>query len=117
MRARILVADDDPTILDFLTMALEADYAVLGATDGATALALAEGERPDLILTDVLMPRLSGLEVARRLRARSGDYQPPIVLISALRPAPLPPRTTFLAKPFTVHSLTTKVSELLREAT
>lgn len=116
MSARILIAEDDATLLSLLACALEEDgYTVLRASDGAEALAIAERERPDLILSDVMMPRLSGVELAATLHAREDGRCPPILLMSAIRPRRFPERTAFLPKPFDLHILLRQVAALLHE--
>lgn len=81
MKRQILIADDDPHIRDVLTFALsKAGMEALAAADGAEALELAEAHQPDLIILDINMPRMDGLEVCRKLRAQS---QTPILFLSS----------------------------------
>ena len=81
--ARILVVDDDQVIQQLLKVNLELEgYAVEVASDGEEALALFDRFRPDLVLLDIMMPKLDGWEVARRLAGTTGG-PPPIVLLSA----------------------------------
>ena len=66
---RILVVDDEQSILDFIQMGLTYEgYAVETAADGRSALEAARRERPDLVVLDVMLPEIDGLEVCRRLR-------------------------------------------------
>ena len=82
--ARILVADDNPTNRDILQARLEANgYQVLHAGDGEQALAVAREQRPDLILLDIMMPKLDGIEVCRRVKADAGLPFTPIILVTA----------------------------------
>jgi len=114
MPATILVADDDACLLRLLeALLLAGGYLVLCAVDGAAALAVAEREHPDLILSDVMMPQLSGVELARELRALEDDSAPPILLMSAAAPDPLPEGTAFIAKPFAPDRLLRTVAALL----
>lgn len=100
MAARILVVDDDPTLVGLLTDILtEEGHAVAGAGDGDEALALIPRLRPDLLLTDLMMPRLSGLDLIRRARL------PAILLTAGTPPPALPPRTDLLTKPFDLDAL------------
>lgn len=116
MPARILIAEDDADLRILVAYALEDEgYLVLRASDGAEALAIAERERPDLILSDVMMPRLSGLELAAALHARENGQTPPILLMSANRPRGLPGRVAFLPKPFDLPELLRRVAALLHE--
>ena len=81
--ARILVVDDDQVIQQLLKVNLELEgYAVEVASDGEEALVLFDRFRPDLVLLDIMMPKLDGWEVARRLAGATGG-PPPIVLLSA----------------------------------
>src|SRR6186713_1289245 len=81
MKPRILVIDDEGAIRDSLRMILEyEDYQFVGAATGQEGLALAQRERPDLVLLDIKMPGMDGLEVLRKLHAM--DETLPIVMIS-----------------------------------
>jgi len=83
--ARILIVDDVPANLDVLFGALEAEhYKVLVATDGATALAVAEREKPDLVLLDVLMPGMDGYAACRLLRGNPETRNIPVIFLTAL---------------------------------
>ena len=79
--AAVLVVDDDPKIRELLRLYLDRDgHQVVFAADGAEALAAAAERTPDLVLLDVMLPRIDGLEVCRRLREQ-GDV--PILLLTA----------------------------------
>ena len=81
---RILVADDNAMNVDILRARLESHgYEILVAADGEEAVDIARRERPDLILLDIMMPKLDGLEVCRRLRADPGLPFMPIILVTA----------------------------------
>ena len=85
MTGRILVVDDIEANVRLLQAKLQAEYYhVLTASDGATALAIAAEERPDLLLLDVMMPGMDGFEVCRRLKDDSETRHIPIVLVTAL---------------------------------
>jgi len=78
---KILVVDDDPHIREVVSFALtKSGFATVEAADGAAALAVAERERPDLIVLDVTMPELDGTEVCRRLRRTSNT---PVIFLSS----------------------------------
>ena len=82
--ARLLVADDNPLNVDILRTRLSAHgYEVLTAADGEAALALARAERPDLLLLDVMMPGLDGIEVCRRVKADPSLPFTPVILVTA----------------------------------
>jgi two-component system cell cycle response regulator len=85
MTARILVVDDIEANVRLLQAKLQAEYYdVLTASDGATALALAAEEKPDLMLLDVMMPGMDGFEVCRRLKEDTATRHIPVVLVTAL---------------------------------
>jgi len=68
----ILIADDDPDIIEFVTYNLSREgYEVVSANDGATAIRLAKDQVPDLIILDVMMPGMDGIEVCRELRSNN----------------------------------------------
>jgi len=80
-QARILLADDDAMIVDVLSYQLKKEgYEVIVARDGAAALALARSSEPDLILLDVMMPKLQGWEVCQEVRRTSAV---PILMLTA----------------------------------
>jgi adenylate cyclase len=81
---RILVVDDSPANVEILQMRLQAQgYEIKTAADGEEALAAVREHRPDLILLDVMMPKLDGIEVCRRLRADPAVPFVPIILVTA----------------------------------
>jgi two-component system response regulator RegX3 len=78
---RILVVDDEPTFIDVLTIRLEAEgYEVVTAVDGFEALERFRTTRPDLILLDLMLPRVSGVDVCRDIR---GSSSVPIIMVTA----------------------------------
>jgi DNA-binding response OmpR family regulator len=80
----VLVADDDRDILGLVSFRLErGGYTVILAHDGEEALALALKELPDLAVLDVMMPKLDGFELVRRLRADETTSRMPIILLTA----------------------------------
>src|SRR5262245_34902623 len=79
----ILVVDDNEANVDILATRLGVQgYAVITARDGEEALQRARAERPDLILLDIMMPKIDGLEVTRRLRADGSLPFMPIILVT-----------------------------------
>lgn len=84
MPARILAVDDSPTVLEMITQILEnGGYSVLTAVDGAEALDTARAERPDLILLDVMLPKLDGYRVCRLLKFDQNYRDIPIIMLTA----------------------------------
>jgi DNA-binding response OmpR family regulator len=120
----ILVVDDEPPILELVRYTLEDEQIrVLEAADGLQALEAALAARPDLILLDVQMPRLDGLEVCRRLRADPSLAGTRIVMLTAAGQDADRARglaagaDEYLTKPFSPLALFTLVRSLLPEAT
>lgn len=118
MSARILVVDDEPAILDAVTYALRREgYDVAQEVDGAAALERARAEAFDVIVLDLMLPRVPGLEIARRLRA---DSAVPILMLTAK--AAEVDRVVglelgaddYLTKPFSMAELIARVRALLR---
>jgi DNA-binding response OmpR family regulator len=83
MRAKVLVADDERQIRDLLSEFLTSEgYEVLLASDGEEATGLAEREYPDVILLDVKMPGIDGIEVCKRLKAEPKTQFIPVIMIT-----------------------------------
>jgi DNA-binding response OmpR family regulator len=81
VKSKILVVDDEKKIVDLVRAYLEHDgYTVLEAYDGEQALVVNEREKPDLVVLDIMLPRLDGIEVCRQIR-RSSDV--PIIMLTA----------------------------------
>jgi DNA-binding response OmpR family regulator len=118
-RPTILLADDDPTIADSLAPFLErAGFHVLVVSDGMNALDRAQKHHPDLIILDVLMPRMDGRETLRRLR-KSNIWTPTILLTqvgeASERALALEEGADdYLNKPFDPHELLARVRAVLR---
>ena len=82
--ASVLVVDDDPDVCDLVTYKLEqSGFAIRRASDGEQALAEIASEIPDLVLLDITMPGMTGLEVLERLRADAPTVSLPVILLSA----------------------------------
>ena len=80
----ILIVDDNPTNRDILQARLAVHkYEIIMATDGEEALAMAREKQPDLILLDIMMPKIDGIEVCRQLRADSSLPFMPIIMVTA----------------------------------
>ena len=83
--ATILIVDDEPSVLDVIRDTLELEnHAVIEAVDGPSALeALNTDELPDLVVLDIMMPGISGLDVLTELRARPATAELPVILLTA----------------------------------
>ncbi|GIK37104.1 MAG: DNA-binding response regulator [Chloroflexota bacterium] len=118
--AKILVVDDDKKTVDLIRLYLEKDgYRVLVAYDGQQALELARQKRPDLVVLDLMLPQVDGLDICRTLRVRAGS-KVPIIMLTA--------RTTeedkllgldlgaddYVTKPFSPRELLARVRAVLR---
>ena len=118
MARTILVVEDEPTLRETLADALEADgFRVVVAADGREALTRFRAERPDLILLDLMLPELSGIEVTRIIRAESGV---PIVMLTA-KDAELDKvvglelgADDYVTKPFSFRELSARIRAVLR---
>jgi two-component system phosphate regulon response regulator PhoB len=118
-KGTVLVVDDDPFLIDFLETALESEgYRVL-ASVGGHAVQVARALHPDLILLDIGMPGMDGIEVSRYLRDDVNTADIPIVLMSEFdrsRPtAALLPVNDRLPKPFLVSDLYSVVSRWVKD--
>lgn len=79
----VLIVDDDPGMLNFIKTELEAEYRVIDASDGETALRLVEEHQPDLVVSDYMMPKLDGLSFCRIVRSRPESRMTPVMLVTA----------------------------------
>ena len=84
MKEKILIVEDNPQNIRLIEMVLRAkDYTLLEATDGEKALEMATKERPDLIIMDIQLPKMNGLEVTRKLREMPVLSHTPIIGLTA----------------------------------
>jgi two-component system, OmpR family, phosphate regulon response regulator PhoB len=116
---KLLIAEDEPGIRRLIRMTLESEeYEIIEASDGEEALTLARGEHPELLLLDVMMPRRSGLEVCRLLKADDDTAGMTIVMLTAraqesdLREARAAGCDDYFMKPFSPVALLRKVDEI-----
>jgi pilus assembly protein CpaE len=121
MAAKILVVDDDPNVQRLLQYTLKQEgYEVISATDGAEGFRLWGAENPDLILLDVMLPKLDGYQVATKLRAEEGTgAHVPIIMLTAEREVEQKVRglragaDDYLIKPFHPAELMARIKSLL----
>lgn len=134
MTAKVLVVDDEQPIIDVLTYNLKrSGYQVLVAWDGEGALEVARRERPDLIILDLMLPKLDGTEVCRTLRREMAGVRTPGVRTSDVRTSDIPiimltardeeidrvlglelGADDYVVKPFSVRELLARVKAVLR---
>ena len=119
MAEKILIIEDDPSILRGLQINLGMEgYTIRSAMDGETGLSLARSERPDLVVVDVMLPRLGGLEVVAAIRREDPDL--PVLILSAKgqeadKVAGLKlGADDYLVKPFGLKELLARIDALLR---
>jgi DNA-binding response OmpR family regulator len=118
MARTILVVDDEPTLRETLAEALDADgFSVITAVDGREALARFREQRPDVVVLDLMLPELSGIEVCRIIRQESGV---PILMLTA-KSSELDKvvglelgADDYVTKPFSLRELTARIRALLR---
>jgi DNA-binding response OmpR family regulator len=121
MPQRVLVVDDDATVSDVVRRYLEqAGFEATMAADGLTALAAVRDQRPDLVVLDLMLPGMDGLEVCRRLR--EGDADLPVIMLTALgeeadRVVGLSlGADDYVTKPFSPRELVLRVQSVLRRS-
>ncbi len=119
-RKRILVVDDEIYIVHILEFTLTMEgYEVLTAADGEEALRRVEQDRPDLVVLDIMMPKLDGYEVLRHIRGDEEFKQLPVILLSA-KGRPIDREMglevgadDYIVKPFSPRRLLEKIQDLL----
>jgi DNA-binding response OmpR family regulator len=116
----VLAADDEEDILGLIVFRLErSGYTVLQAHDGAEALELARSSHPDLAVLDVMMPKIDGIELTRRLRDDEGTSNMPIILLTArIQEADIQRgfdagADDYIRKPFSPQELRSRVEAIL----
>lgn len=119
----ILVVDDEPVNLTVLSNHLSAnDYRVIRANNGEEAIALFEKEKPDIVLLDIMMPRMSGFEVCRKLREKASLSRLPIIMLTAKDQAQdlaegfSAGANDYISKPFTKKELLSRIKTHLELA-
>ena len=119
-RCRVLVVDDSPDMLAYLSELLAGDYAVASAADGEQAWALMQRQAVDLIVSDVMMPRLDGFGLTARIKASAGFAHLPVILLTARGGSEASVSglasgaDDYLAKPFSPLELKARVRAALR---
>ena len=118
--ATVLVVDDDPVILKLLEVNFEMEgFSVVRASDGAEGLERAREIRPDIVILDVMMPRMTGYEVAKALREDDGTAHIPIIFVTARAQSSDVERgmelgvDDYVTKPFDPLDLVARVNALL----
>lgn len=117
--ATVLICDDEPSLRELIRISLGGRYAFAEADDGEISLALARSLHPDVVILDVMMPRLSGLEVLEEIR-RDESLSDTAVIVLTAQPATMEEalRTganVVMVKPFEPAQITAAVEELLAD--
>ncbi len=119
--AKIVIAEDERDIRDLITFTLQfAGHEVIATSNGAEAVEAVKREKPDLVLMDVRMPRMTGYEACRRLKADPETAHIPVVFLSAkgqeseVREGLEAGAVAYILKPFSPDELTRRVTELLQ---
>ncbi len=121
MAAKILIVDDDPDMVELLRLVLtEAGYSACTAATGTEALAEAQRSSPDLVVLDLLLPKMNGFNVCENLRRNPATASVPIIMITML-PGQFPRLVgveagvnAYVNKPFQTQELVSCVDGLLR---
>lgn len=119
--ATVLVIEDDASILEYIAKELSEHYNVLTATDGTKGLELALTRHPDLILTDIMMEGIDGLELCRKIRANADTCEIPVVMLTAKvtqaqrNEGILAGADAYITKPFNVGHLLNRVNMLIMQ--
>lgn len=119
---RVLIIEDDPAIVKGLTALLESEnYSTLTASDGESGLSIALEKEPELILLDVVLPKLNGLEVLKNLRQKGSNRTPIIMLTSKKDEIDRVMGLEFgaddyVTKPFSTRELIARIKAVLRRA-
>jgi DNA-binding response OmpR family regulator len=117
----VLVVDDDPVIVKLLTVNFEMEgFTVRSAIDGAEGVAAVRADPPDVVVSDIMMPNVSGLDLVRELKASPDTATIPIILLSAkaqagdIRDGLDAGADDYITKPFEPLDLVDRVNALLR---
>lgn len=117
---KILVVDDEPDVVSFIEQVLVSEkYEVACAYDGISAIDLAESEKPDLILLDIMMPMMSGYEVCEQLKSNPRTQYTPVICFSSAHTPDARAKSlkvgavTLLIKPFLPAELIAQISRYL----
>ncbi len=109
----ILVVDDEESLCELMAEVLAETNEVIKAYNGEEALQLARQHRPDIIVSDIMMPQMSGLELLKALRSDEKTQQIPVILLSAASPKQAAEAANaFIRKPFEIETLEKIVAQI-----
>jgi len=117
--ATVLICDDEPSLRELIRISLDGPYRFVEADDGEESLEIALRVRPDVVILDMMMPRLSGLEVLSALR-REEDLSNTRIIVLTAQPATREDALregadVVMVKPFEPHQITAAVEEVLAD--
>lgn len=115
--ATVLICDDEPSLRELIRISLDGPYSFAEADDGEKSLEIARRLRPDVIILDMMMPRLSGLEVLSEIRGDRGLAETPVIVLTA-QPSTKDEALRcgadiVMVKPFEPEQITAAVEEVL----
>jgi DNA-binding response OmpR family regulator len=119
---KILIAEDEPLILQTLELKLKKEgYEVIACVDGLDALQKIDSEQPDLIITDIMMPYMSGLEVVRKVKQDVNAKNIPVIVLSTMGQENIVEEAfelgadDYLKKPFSLSELIIRIKKLSKK--
>ena len=119
--ATVLICDDEPSLRELIRISLNGPYRIVEANDGEESLELARRERPDVVILDMMMPRLSGLEVLTSLRQEQELADTRVIVLTAQpearEDALREGADVVMVKPFEPEQITVAVEEVLADKT
>jgi DNA-binding response OmpR family regulator len=121
-KKKILIADDETGIRVTLGRTLDKDYVVLEATNGEEAVEIAKGQKPDLILMDLIMPKMDGYAACSQIKADQATKGIPVVILTAVghelnkKFATEMGADGYITKPFNIQELIALITPLLAKA-
>ena len=121
-KEKILLVEDDTNLVKAITIRLEAsDYVVVAAIDGEEGLKKAQSEKPDLIILDIMLPKINGFDICRKLKVDKLYKGIPIIMLTAkFQPSDINfgkamGADAYITKPFDSQALLVKIKELLKK--
>jgi len=121
MKKKILIVEDNPDLNKVLELLLKSPYETILAVNGKQAVDIATAQLPDLILMDIIMPEMDGLEATRLIRQNPKTRSIPIIAVTATNSAKIRGEclqsgcNDYIAKPFTIKELVSRIEKLLKQ--
>ncbi len=117
--AVILVVDDEESLCDLIAEILAEHYEVFKAFNGKEALEVVKKRHPSLVISDIMMPYMTGLELLKELRGKPETRHTPVILLSAAAPPPqevVREAQAFVSKPFEIDALEALVAAIIKQS-